>query len=299
MPHLPDAPIATMRTAMACAVALTALSACGGPEHPPPEAEPPPREEQPIANDDQAHVLGAWDVVSFEGYAPETRLIGATRAAYADFDAEGVRLRMECNYTSRPGTLQAGRFQASADADHMQTLMGCGPEGNAREARYFAFFEQNPSIEGLGPHRLLLEAGGQTLVLERPEVRRRDFTPTQGALTGTWQLQDISVSGGGTGLSELPGHLVFTDGTLRHTACRDLRLTYRIDDSGRFVATGDVPSDLAARCPALHLRSPAPGLPSADDAIAVLSASPMAEFSGKDGLLLSTEEFGLFLSRRD
>lgn len=31
-----------------------------------------------------------------------------TRAAFADFDAGGVRLRMECNYASRPDMLGLG-----------------------------------------------------------------------------------------------------------------------------------------------------------------------------------------------
>lgn len=294
------------RTGIVCAVALAALSACGGSQSLPADADAdaPRPEDETIAIDDPTHVLGAWDVVSFEGYRPQARLIGATRAAYADFDAGGVRLRMECNYAGRRGTLRPGTFETAPDADRMQTQMGCGSEGNAREARYFAFFDQSPSIEGLGPHRLLLKAGDQTLVLERTEIRRLAFTPTPSTLTGTWQLQDIThyVPGGGiagTGLSEMPGHLVFAAGTLRHTACPALRFSYWMDDTGRFIATGDVPEDLASRCPALHVPSSADGLPSSDDAIAVLYAAPMAELSATDGLLLSTEEFGLFLRRRD
>ena len=238
-----------------------------------------------------------------EGYAPQSRSIGSTRAAYADFDADGVRLRMECNYAGRRGAVRAGVFEAAADADHMQTLMGCGADGNAREARYFTFFDQKPSVRTVGPHRLLLEAGERTLILERPQVRRLAFIPTPGALAGTWQLLDIThyVPGGGiqgTGLSEAPGHLVFAGGTLRHTACPELRLDYRLDETGRFTTTEAMPSDLATRCPALRVQSSASGMPSSDDALAILYASPLVELSGEDGLLLSTEAFGVFLSRR-
>jgi len=275
---------------------MAALSACNGSQSQATEEGAPRTEPESIAVTDPEVVLGAWDVVSFEGYAPRSRMVGSTRAAYADFDADGVRLRMECNYAGRRGAVRAGVFEVAADAGHMQTLMGCGADGNAREARYFAFFDQEPSIKSLGSHRLLFEAGDQTLVLEHPEVRRLAFTPTPSALTGTWQLLDIThyVQGrgsAGTGLSELPGHLALFDGTLRHTACPELRLSYELEETGRFTTMEKMPSDLASRCPALRVQSS--GMPSSDDAIAVLYASPLAELSEKDGLLLSTEEFGL------
>lgn len=133
-----------------------------------------------------------------------------TRAAFADFDAGGVRLRMECNYASRPDMLGLGTPHAAPQEDHAQTMMGCGAEGTARERRYFRFFDRSPSIEALGPQRLLLRAGDQTLVLERPETRRRAFVPTPRALTGTWRLESIARYEQGSavataGLSAMPG----------------------------------------------------------------------------------------------
>ncbi|NYZ61560.1 hypothetical protein [Luteimonas deserti] len=287
-----------------CAVALAALSACTGVQRLPAEADTFRPADEAVAIADPRHVLGAWDVVSFEGYSPESRLIGAERAAYADFDVSGVALHLECNYTTRPDILGLGILDTGPDFDHPQTMMGCGADTNAREARYFRFFDRSPSIEALGAHRLLLKAGERTLILERPEIRRLAFVPTPRALTGTWQAESITryVHGAGassTGLSELPGHLIFDNGTLRHTTCSALRISYRIDNTGRLTTTGDSQRALAAHCADLHIPSSANGQPSAGDVIAVLHASPLAELSGKNGLLLSTDTFGLLLRRRD
>ena len=132
--------LAAMCRRFACIVAMAALSACSGSQSQPAKEDASRTEPESVAVTDPEVVLGAWDVVSFEGYAPRSRVVGSTRAAYADFDADGVRLRMECNYAGRRGAVRAGVFEAAADADHMQTLMGCGADGNAREARYFTFF---------------------------------------------------------------------------------------------------------------------------------------------------------------
>lgn len=183
-------------------------------------------------------------------------------------------------------------------------MMGCGAEGTARERRYFRFFDRSPSIEALGPQRLLLGAGDQTLVLERPETRRRVFVPTPRALTGTWRLESIARYEQGSavataGLSAMPGHLVISDHTLRHTACPALRTRYRIGDAGRLIAAGEMPRDLVARCPALHPESLYPGQPGAEAVLALLYASPLTETTGENGLVLSTDELGLLLRRED
>jgi hypothetical protein len=46
--------------------------------------------------------------------------------------------------------------------------MGCDPERQARESRYFAFFDRSPTIEKLPDGRLRLRADESELILERP-----------------------------------------------------------------------------------------------------------------------------------
>jgi hypothetical protein len=81
---------------------LLLAAACSKP--PQPAAQRDVAAQAPAPVHDPAQVLGEWDVVSFEGYRPQ-RLMGGSRAAFADFGPEGVRLRIECNYSGRGGKI--------------------------------------------------------------------------------------------------------------------------------------------------------------------------------------------------
>lgn len=252
---------------------------------------------------DARSVAGQWDVVSFEGYRP-ARLIGTGRAAYADFGSGGVSLRMECNYTGRPGAVRDGRFALGDDSNSVQTSMGCGPERGSREARFFGFFEQAPTIETLGPDRLRLRAGASELLLERPAVRRLSNLPSRAELDGAWRMMDITrylPEGGvsGTGLSEIPGQLIIAGDRLYFSACPEQGLSVRYAPEGRLVKTdGPAPASGPLGCPGVSDVADAPILPSASEALRLLHADPLVEKSG-EGLLLSTERHGLLIVRDD
>jgi hypothetical protein len=126
-------------------------------------------------------IAGQWDVARFEGYEPKRRS-GSVRAAFADFGAAGVSLRIECNYSGRSGTLRDGRFVSTPGVGAPQTLIGCDTERQERDNRYFAFFGKNPSIEQEGVDRLRLFAEGSELILERPAIRRLHFVPPLSAI---------------------------------------------------------------------------------------------------------------------
>ena len=248
-------------------------------------------------------VAGHWDVVSFEGYRP-ARLIGTGRAAYADFGSDGVALRLECNYSGRPGTVRDGRFVLGENNTRVQTAMGCGPERGPREIRFFGFFEQAPTVESLGADRLRLRAGGGELLLERPAVRRLANLPTRGELDGAWRMMEITrflPEGGvsGTGLSEIPGQLVIAGDRLGFSTCPEQGLRFRYEPEGRLVKIdGPAPASGPLACPGVNDVADAPILPSASEALRLLHASPLVEKSG-EGLLLSTERYGLLLVRDD
>lgn len=249
-----------------------------------------------------ADVAGQWDVVSFEGHRP-SRLSGAVRAAYADFGATGVSLRMECNYTGRSGRVMDGRFVAAPGDDGVQTQMGCGPERGPREERYFGFFERNPSVQHIGVDRLRLRAGQDELILERPSVRRLSHLASSAELQGEWEMLEVSRSpsdGGvaGIGLSEASARIVIAGDRLRVVGCRGVDLTFKYTGQGQMRKSGRarLPAGPLG-CPGLSDTADGPVLPKGSDAVRILHADPLVEKVGDGTLLLSDGEYGLLIAR--
>lgn len=249
-----------------------------------------------------SQVAGQWDVVSFNNYRPE-RLSGTTRAAYADFGADGVSLRLECNYTGRTGRVLDGRFVAGPPDNRVQTTIGCGPERGPREALYFSVFERDPSVALAGPDRLRLRAGRDELILERPAVRRMAYLASLRELQGEWEMVELSwfpAAGGvaGIGLSEPSRRLVIEGDRLAIGGCPALGLTFRYTDAGQVkkVAGATLPAGRVG-CPALSDRADGPALPSASDAIRLLHGDPLVEKTRDGALVLSNGQHALLLRR--
>ena len=250
-----------------------------------------------------ADVAGQWDVVSFDGYRPQ-RLSGTGRAAYADFGVKGVGLRLECNYTSRSGSVIDGRFLVESAADPVQTQIGCGPERGPREARYFGFFERNPSVEFVSLHRLRLRAGQDELILERPSVRRLSYLASRAELQGEWDMIGLSwfpPDGGvaGIGLSEAANRIDIAGDRLQVRGCSGVDLTFRYSEQGQLQKSGgaELPAGPLA-CPGLSDTADGPVLPKASDAIRLLHADPLVEKTGDGALVISNAEHALLLRRR-
>lgn len=249
-----------------------------------------------------ANVAGQWDVVSFDGYRPQ-RLAGTDRAAYADFGTNGVSLRMECNYTGRPGHVANGRFVSEPAGDRIQTQIGCGPERGPRETRYFGFFELSPSVEFVGISRLRLHTGQGELVLERPSVRRLSYLVSHDDLQGEWEMLQVSwfpPAGGvaGIGLSDAPNRIIIERDRLRFRSCPEVDLTFRYTEDGELRKSGGatLPAGPIA-CPGLSDTADGPALPKATDAIRLLHADPLVEKAGEGALALSNEEYSLLIRR--
>ena len=259
-----------------------------------PVPAPPPAPEPPT-------ILGQWDVVTFEGYAPR-RLSGTRRAAYADFRDKGVSLRIECNYSGRAGTVSDGRFVAGDNSMAGQTVMSCGPERNAREGRYFTFFEKNPTVEHLGPNQVRLRSGTAELVLARPEVNRMRFIPTPAELQGKWRMVELAryLPGGGYtggGLSEVPGRITFSGDRLYYSRCAQYAATVRLEAGNlKRVGGASVPAG-RLDCPELSAPPTTSRQPTSADILRLLHADPAVERTDKDSILISTAELGLLLTK--
>ncbi len=257
---------------------------------------------EPVPVSDIAIILGNWDVASFEGYEPR-RLSGTVRAAFADFGKNGVRLRIECNYSGRAGTVINGHFKTASDNMSSETEMGCGRERESRDTRYFSFFDKNPLIEKLGPNRLRLNAQGGELILERPAIRRLRFVPTSGEIQGRWRIMEVTrymPQGGhtGIGLSEISGWLVISGDRIYYSKCPQYAVTFRLGTSGKLenVASADLriaPKD----CPELGEPASAPEMPMQFDAMRLIHANPAIEKADGNSILLSTDELGLLITK--
>ena len=253
-----------------------------------------------IAAISTADILGQWDVVSFEGYEP-VRMHGATRAAVADFDEQGVVLRIECN-TSRSGGIPSvlnGRLVRGQG--RMQTEMGCGKEREERDRRYFSFFERSPSVERFADGRLRLLSGGSVLILERPEKRRLASVPDRSDVDGEWRMVELTRYGqhggySGIGLSDIPGRIVINGDRLGYDRCPQYGLTFSYSSDGRLMKSGGATiSD--PECPELsHPDYNAPALPSVMNVLPLLHSNPWVENVGDGKLLIANERFGLLLT---
>lgn len=254
----------------------------------------------PVANIEA--IEGQWDIVSFQGHSPR-RLQGTDRAAYADFRGNSVGLKIECNSSGVAGEIRDGRF-ISRPGDRIQTLAGCGPVREARDAALFGFFDRKPSVERLGDGRLRLTAGEDVLLLERPAMRRLAYLPSVQQLLGAWRLVQITryhEGGGmiGIGLSDVPGRIEFDGMTARYTPCPQYCLRYRYAPEGRIekLEGANIP-DQRRGCEALKEGFAGRDIPQPWDALRVLHADPLVELVDEETILLSTERYGVLLTKR-
>ena len=297
-----EKPISALLACACTAALLSCIPAAGGSPPPPPlpdlAAEAGGKlTATPVAS--SAEIAGEWDIVSFDGYEPR-RLQGTTRAAFADFRDAGVALRIECNYSGASGRVVDGTFRSQPD-DGLQTAMGCGPEREARDAALFGFFDRDPSVERLSDGRLLLIAGDDRLILQRPAQRRLAFLVPPQDLLGEWRMVQITryhEGGGysGIGLSETPGRIAFDGISAGHTRCPQYAIAYRYTDRG-IVEKLDgpaLPTDPAG-CAALAEPMRGTDMPLPWDVLRVLHADPMIERIDDRTILMSTEGFGVEL----
>lgn len=268
-----------------------------------PSASPPllnvSQSATPVANSEA--IAGQWDIVSFQGHSPK-RLSGAGRATRADFSDDGVALRIECNDSGARGKVVRGRF-VPQPGDRIMTTMSCGPERNARDAALFAFFVRAPLVEQFGDGRLRLTAGDDVLLLERPATRRLAYLPSPQQLLGEWRVLEITryhEGGGisGIGLSDVPGRIEFDGIEAKYTLCPQYRLSYRYAPEGRIEKLGGAAVPAARQgCAPLEAEAFGRDMPLPWDVIRVLHANPLVELVDDETILLSTERYGVLLTR--
>lgn len=254
------------------------------------------REPATIPAFSQADISGRWDVVSFEGYQPASR-----HGAFANFWANGVSVQLECNRSRISGIVRDGRF-VTQPGPRMATERGCGPEQEARDTRYFSFFDRSPAIEQLADGRLRLVAGDSTLVIERPEQRRLAFLPAPDELNGRWRMESLTRYGpgdgeSGIGLSDVQGRIFIERNRLTYDRCPQFALNFTYGADGRLRKTGGAALPENVDCPQLRPPRETFDMPTPDQILPLLHGNPWVEELGNGRMLIATEQLGLVVAK--
>ena len=282
-----------MRRLALAGLIFFSLTGCGVTQHELSAAAAEPSAAPAPSADELA---GRWDVVSFEGYQPASR-----HGAFANFWAHGVSVRLDCNRSRIPGIVRDGRF-VTQPGPRMATEMGCGAELEARDTRYFSFFDRSPAIERFANGRLRLVAGDSILILERPDQRRLAFLPAPGELNGRWRMESLTRYGpedgeSGIGLSDVPGRILIDGNRLSYDRCPQYALTFTYGADGRLRKTDGAPLPEKTDCP--HLKPPREtfDMPTPDQILPLLHGNPWVEELGNGRMLIATEELGLIVAK--
>lgn len=192
-------------------------------------AKPPAKSGRIVTS--LGEIAGAWDIASFDGYKP-VRLHDGIRRAYMNVTSNGLNYVIECNYSGNPARIdKAGVLHKVGDEPQIQTLMGCGPAREARDAAFFGFFASRPKVSWAGDGRLRLANARTELILERPEVRRLANIPSLGEITGRWvPLSATRLIGSngyeGRGFQE-PYPVVIGKGVITYRGCGGAKFAFR------------------------------------------------------------------------
>ncbi|MBB4612210.1 META domain-containing protein [Novosphingobium taihuense] len=243
-------------------------------------------------------IEGMWDVADFNGYVP-ARLNGSGwHEAFVMIGRRGsLSFRIGCNYSGTTGKVDARGIFRTSNADQITTLVLCEPERMKRDGQFFGLFKRSPSFERINRDRLLVRAGDDRLLLERPALRQKANIASLAQLQGDWQVlsvADQSAGGGsGFGLSDLPRLIRISDNRLWLTACPSEALAFKYE-SGRLITANkeDLPP-----CMSSAFRKALPYADAYRYVGKVLTTGPMAELGTGGILVLSAGRNALVLTR--
>lgn len=215
-------------------LAILAVAACSG------GAAAPPREAGRAVTS-LREIAGPWDIARFDGYAP-TRLHEGLRRAYVDVGPGRLSYVIECNISGNPARVDAsGTLHKVGDEPVIQTLVGCGPEREARDAALFRFLTSRPKAAWVEEARLRLFDGRTELILERPEMRRLANVPPLREIAGRWVPQMATRLLDGNGYQgwgfQRPHLLTITENRVSYPGCGGAAFAFRYKREGRMTTS--------------------------------------------------------------
>lgn len=156
---------ASRRTLAIAACALLGLAGCSSPA--------PSGDAVDIASLDD--ISGDWDIVSFDGYIPQTINADAERRAFVNISGNRLGYALECNFSGMGAQInEDSRLVALDDGSlNATTAMLCDEDTDRREEAFFSLFTDEPKVERLPNGDVLVSSLDHDLVLRRTEEMRQ------------------------------------------------------------------------------------------------------------------------------
>lgn len=205
-----------------------------------------------------AEIDGPWDIVRFGDHRPTRLGTEGLRRAYVNIHPRGLGYTIECNYSGNRAHIDwSGVLHDESGGSRISTLMGCGPELEARDKAFFGFFATRPKVTLSREGRLQISNDKTELILERPEVRRLANIPPLEEIIGQWRpgmAMKVSEMGGHEGWGFLePTTLTIARHRITFSGCGGAAFTFHYTEDARIVTSGNTRSQCGTDTPGLIL----------------------------------------------
>lgn len=206
------------------------------------DAKPAPEATNGAPVTSLAEIEGLWLVERFGDFTPGWQNGAGWRRSYVEVRKGGLAYAVGCNHSGNAASLGADGIlrDHSEEGGRLQTLMGCPPEQEQRDGRFFAFFGTNPQVTRMAPDRIRLASSAGELVLVTPAAWRRANAPALSEITGRWVPQSSTTYEGagsrGSGF-ERDGAIIITEDSIDWTACAEAGVGGRWDKAAQFTVT--------------------------------------------------------------
>ena len=196
-------------------------------------------------------IEGFWLVLSFDGFEPDWRSGVPWREAYVQVGEEGLSYSIGCNHSGNPASLgEDAILRDTGDGSRLQTLMGCPPDWEDRDGRFFGFFGTNPKVTRAGEDLIVLTSKAGELVLVEPEAWRMGHAPELSEVTGRWVPRMASTYNGwghaGFGIGEDAGVITITEKAITWSECPGTVIDVEWTGDARLRRVGAVPKPCEA-----------------------------------------------------
>jgi|TARA_B000000460_G_scaffold240581_1_gene206276 hypothetical protein len=231
-----------------------------------------------------SEIEGFWLIERFEDFEPSWRDNTPWRDAYLQIDDNRITYNVGCNQSGNPASIGTdGILYDTGDGSRLQTLKACGPEREARDERFFAFFGSKPEVRKISPGRISLKSNAGELVLIEPELWRQAHKPDFHEIQGRWVPQMSTSydgwSSAGFGIEDNPGIVTIEPERLSWSRCPDLPIPIRWTADARLATTDKID---VSDCPVVARKtSNGP-----DAVMTMLTAEPAVIRTGADRIVL-------------
>ncbi|MCV0382627.1 MAG: hypothetical protein K5799_04105 [Erythrobacter sp.] len=274
---------ASLRTVLLACACCASLAACDISDHRDSAAEISGKQQLRLLTS-LHEIEGFWLIERFNDFKPSWRNNTPWRSAYVQIDDNNITYKVSCNQSGNSASLgRNGILHDTSDGSRLQTMQGCGPDREARDKRFFAFFGSKPEVRRMGRGRVSLKSEAGELVLIDPELWRQEHKPDLREIEGRWVPQmSTSYDGWGSsgfGIGDSPGVVTIGRERLLWSRCPDLPIPIRWTADARLELTDEID---VSECPVVtRTATNGPGA-----IMAFLTADPAVIRTGADRIVL-------------